>query len=69
MNKSFENVDLALQHGRKTLRASCLRAGGAEGWKEESIFAPLRAPLPRERLLAGYKIFWKQTFLKTLTSR
>ena len=45
MNKSFENVDFAVQYGRKTLRASSLRAGGAEGLKVECIVAPPPPPL------------------------
>ena len=65
MNKSFENVDFALQNGRNE-QAVCGGGGGGGGgrWKVESIFAPLRAPSPERGCSQATKHFENRPFWK-----
>lgn len=65
MNKSFENVDFALQNGRNEQAVSGLMArGGGGGWKVESIFAPLRAPSTERGCSQATKHFGNRPFWK-----
>ena len=61
MNKSFENVDFALQNGRNEQAVSGLMARGGGG-KVESIFAPLRAPSTERGCSQAKKYFGNRPF-------